>query len=252
MKVRSMVGLLPLMATVVLPGEVFEKLPTFKKRVDRFIARHPELCSNLHLANEQGVMGRRLISIVDARKLRLILSRMLDENEFLSPHGIRSMSKHHLKHPYKFHWGGHTFKVQYVPGESDSGLFGGNSNWRGPVWIPMNFLIIRELIELYCYFGDDFKIEHPTGSGKFMDLYDVALELANRLISLFEPDSSGHRPVNNHQERWQDPHWKDLLFYHEYFHGETGKGLGSIHQTGWTGLVARLIQLVRTWTKKYC
>jgi hypothetical protein len=250
LKVRSIVGLLPIMATVVFPPNVFEKLPAFKRKVEEFIGRHPEISATVHLPTKQGQLGRRMLSVVDETKLRRILSRMFDEDEFLSPYGIRSMSRHHLENPYVFHYGGEEFKVGYVPAESDSGLFGGNSNWRGPVWMPLNFLLFRELMVHYAYFGDDFKMEYPTRSGRFLDLFDIAMDIANRLISLFVPNDSGARPSNGAVENFEDPHWNELILFHEYFNGENGAGMGATHQTGWTGLIARLIHMTATLTKE--
>jgi hypothetical protein len=249
LKVRSIVGLLPIMATVVFAPNIFEKLPAFKRKVEEFVERHPEISATVHLPTKQGQLGRRMLSVVDENKLRRILSRMFDEDEFLSPYGIRSMSKHHLDNPYEFHYGGEEFKVSYVPGESDSGLFGGNSNWRGPVWMPVNFLLFRELMVHYAYFGDDFKMEYPTRSGKYLDLFEIAMDIANRLIGLFVPDDSGKRPANRNTHNFEDPHWKELVLFHEYFDGESGAGLGATHQTGWTGLVARFIHMTATLTK---
>lgn len=250
LKVRSIVGLLPIMATVVFPANVFEKLPEFKRKVEEFVVRHPEISATVHLPTKQGQFGRRMLSVVDEHKLRRILSRMFDEDEFLSPYGIRSMSRHHLENPYVFHYGGEEFKVNYVPAESDSGLFGGNSNWRGPVWMPLNFLLFRELMVHYAYFGDDFKMEYPTRSGRFLDLFEIAMDIANRLISLFVPNDSGDRPSNGSIENFADPYWKELILFHEYFNGENGAGMGATHQTGWTGLVARLIHMTATLTKE--
>jgi len=243
LKVRSMVGLLPLMATVVFGEEVFDKLPRFHEHVLEFIERHPEKSANVHLPTKKGVLGRHMLAVVNEDKLRRILTRMLDEKEFLSDYGIRSLSKAHKKHPYVFHHHHQQFSVAYVPGESDSGLFGGNSNWRGPIWLPVNFLMVRELLEQFTYRGDSFKIEYPTGSGKEMDLYDIAMEIANRLINLFVPDARGERAVNHGSPQFQDEHWKDLILFYEYFDGDNGRGIGASHQTGWTALVARLIQL---------
>ena len=184
-----------------------------------------------------------MISIVDEKKLRRILARMLDEKEFLGPHGIRALSRHHLEHPYVFRLGGQEFRVGYVPGDSDSGMFGGNSNWRGPVWMPVNFLIWTALLRLAAYYGDSFKVECPTGSGKQMNLFEVARELAERLISTFTRDASGRRPVYGGSEKFQsDPHWRDHILFYEYFHGDNGAGIGASHQTGWTGAIARMIQ----------
>jgi hypothetical protein len=181
---------------------------------------------------------------MDEKKYRRVLSRMLDESEFLGPHGIRSVSRYHLEHPYVFQSGGREYSVGYVPAESDTGMFGGNSNWRGPVWFPINFLIIRSLILIYQYYGEEFKVECPTGSGQMMNLFEVAQELCRRLSSTFLRDKNGRRPVFGGTEKFQnDPYWRDCVLFYEYFHGDNGAGIGASHQTGWTGLVANLIQL---------
>ena len=183
--------------------------------------------------------------MVDESKLRRILARMLDENEFLSPHGLRALSRAHADDPFRVDVHGQTYEVRYVPAESDSGMFGGNSNWRGPVWFPVNYLVLRGLLHLYAYYGDEFKVECPTGSGHFCTLFEVAHELGRRLVSIFTPDENGRRPVYGGTETFQrDPHWRDLLLFYEYFHGDNGAGLGASHQTGWTGLVARIIQVL--------
>jgi hypothetical protein len=244
LKVRSMVGLLPLAAVAVFEDDILEKLPRFRKRAGAFAKRHPELVANVHLPSLPGVANRRMLSILDERKLRRVLARMLDENEFFSPHGIRALSRVHREHPYVFRHDGQEFRVAYVPGDSDSGMFGGNSNWRGPVWMPVNMLIYSSLLRLYTYYGDAFKVECPTGSGKMMTLLEVARELGERLARLFLRDSSGKRPIYGSAAKFQDdPHWRDLLQFYEYFHGDDGAGIGASHQTGWTGLVARVIQL---------
>ncbi|MCL4245920.1 MAG: glucosidase, partial [Candidatus Dadabacteria bacterium] len=200
---------------------------------------------------ETGYAGRYLLSILNEDKLRRVLSRMLDENEFLSDHGIRSLSRYHKDHPYIFRVNGQEYRVDYMPAESMSGLFGGNSNWRGPVWFPVNILIIRALLHLYKYYGDNFKVECPTGSGNFLDLYDVAIEITNRLIGIFTKDRDGRRPVFGGTEKFQtDPHFRDHLLFYEYFHGDNGAGIGASHQTGWTGLVAKLIQITGYVTKE--
>jgi hypothetical protein len=181
---------------------------------------------------------------VNPERLRRILSRMLDEKEFLSPYGIRALSRYHAEHPYVFNVNGQEYRVNYLPAESDTGMFGGNSNWRGPIWMPVNALLIRALLSFYSYYGDNFKIECPTGSGNSMNLFEVAREIANRLTRMFLRDDSGRRPVYGGTEKFQtDPHWKDYVLFYEYFHGDNGAGLGASHQTGWTGLVAKLIEL---------
>jgi hypothetical protein len=244
-KVRSMVGLLPLMTVSVVPDKVLEQFPRVRKRVIEFMMRYPEISHNLHRIDAPGVENRKMISIVDESKLRLILSRMLDENEFLSPFGIRSLSRFHEENPYVFHWGDQEFKVEYLPGESDSGMFGGNSNWRGPVWMPVNILLIDSLLNYYTYYGDQFTIECPTGSGNEMNLLEVAQFISSRLIKLFLKDKKGRRPANgDHPKFDEDPEWSDKILFYEYFHPETGKGLGASHQTGWTGCITDLLKLV--------
>jgi len=251
LKVRSMVGLLPLMAVTVFPGEVFQKLPRFTERAKLFLMRHPELTSNTHLPNTPGYNGRLMLSVVNEPKLRRILSRMLDESEFLSDYGIRALSRYHLEHPYCFYHAGQEYKVQYLPGDSNTGMFGGNSNWRGPIWMPVNILLIRALILLYGYYGDAFTIECPTGSGQYMTLFEVAQNIGQRLTSIFLCDAAGRRPVYGGAEKFQtDPNWKDLILFYEYFHGDNGAGIGANHQTGWTGCIARLIQMGGFLTKE--
>ncbi len=195
-------------------------------------------------SNNRGKGERGIAALVNPERLRRILTRMLDEKEFLSPFGIRALSRYHEKHPYVVKVEGQEYKVGYLPAESDSGMFGGNSNWRGPVWMPVNVLIIRALLTFYLYYGDDFKIECPTGSGNMMNLYQVGHEIADRLSSIFLRDKSGRRPVYGGTEKFQtDPHWKDHILFYEYFHGDNGAGLGASHQTGWTGLVAKLLEI---------
>jgi hypothetical protein len=243
LKVRSMVGLLPLAAVAVFEAEALEKLPLFRRQARAFLERHPEFAKNLHMPGTPGINGRRLLCTVNEEKLRRILTRMLDENEFFGPHGIRALSRYHLDHPFVFHHGGQEFRVGYLPGDSDSGMFGGNSNWRGPVWMPVNFLLYNSLLRLASYYGESFQVECPTGSGKMMSLFDVAHELGERLIRAFTRDSSGRRPVFGGTEKFQsDPHWRDHVLFFEYFHGDNGAGIGASHQTGWTGCIARIIQ----------
>jgi hypothetical protein len=192
-----------------------------------------------------GAEGRYLLSICDETKLRRILTRMLDEERFLSPFGIRSLSKWHEQHPYRFDVHGQPYEVKYLPADSDSGMFGGNSNWRGPIWLPLNVLILRGLLQFYLYYGDSFKIECPTGSGRMMNLFEVATDIARRLVRIFLRNEKGQRPVYGGTEKFQtDRHWRDYVLFYEYFHGDNGAGLGASHQTGWTGLVAKLIQLL--------
>ena len=244
LKVRSIVGLLPLAAVAIFEEDIVERLPKFRARARQFISRHPELAAGMHLPSTPGVANRRMLSIVDEVKLRRILARMLDESEFFGPHGIRALSRYHLDHPYVFQHGGQEYRVAYVPGDSDTGMFGGNSNWRGPVWMPINFLLYTSLLRLYAYYGEDFKVECPTGSGQLMTLLEVARELGERLSRTFLRDPSGRRPVNGRARKFDDdPYWKDLVLFYEYFHGDTGAGIGASHQTGWTGCVARIIQV---------
>jgi hypothetical protein len=216
LKVRSMVGLLPLAAVAVFEQDVLEKLPKFLKSAREFMARHPELGANLHMPGTPGVSGRRMLSTVNEAKLRRILSKMLDENEFFGPYGIRSLSRYHLERPYVYHLSGQEFRVSYLPGDSDSGMFGGNSNWRGPVWMPVNMMLYLALVRLGAYYGDSFTVECPTGSGKYMPLFQVAQELAERLIKTFERNNEGRRPVYGGTERFQtDPHWRDNILFYE-------------------------------------
>jgi len=251
LKVRSIVGLLPLAAVAVFEEDILEKLPHFRERAVLFGARHPELVAGMHLPSLPGVADRRMLSIVDESKLRRILARMLDEDEFFGPHGIRALSRHHLDHPYVFHHAGQEHRVAYVPGDSDSGMFGGNSNWRGPVWMPINYLLYTALLRLYAYHGEDFKVECPTGSGQLMTLLEVAKELGERLVRIFLKDASGARPAMGAAHAFKDdPHWRELLQFHEYFHGDSGAGIGASHQTGWTGCVARIIQTNALLTKE--
>jgi hypothetical protein len=243
-KVRSLVGLLPLCATTVVPAETLERFPALTDRVRRYLERNRDLLSDIADPFVPGVRGRRLLSVVSEDKLRRILTRMLDESRFLSPHGIRSLSRWHLAEPYVLDVDGHEYRVAYEPAESSSGLFGGNSNWRGPVWFPINVLVIRALLQFYLYYGDAFRIECPTASGTPMTLFEVARELTDRLIRIFVRDERGRRPVYGGTEVFQsDPHWKDLVLFYEYFNGDDGAGIGASHQTGWTGAVARMIQL---------
>jgi len=244
-RTRSLVGLLPLCAVCVIPPEFLEKHPAVMKRIERFQERRPELVANIHPFDRVGAGGRRMLSILTEAKLRRVLARMLAEERFLSPHGIRSLSRWHKDHPYVFQVHGENYKVAYEPAESTSGMFGGNSNWRGPVWFPVNVLIIRALLDLYQYFGDQFKIECPTGSGRFMSLFEVAREISSRLVAIFRKDEHGSRPVFGGAKKFRDdPNWRDYLLFYEYFHGDNGAGIGASHQTGWTGLVARLVDVL--------
>ena len=246
LKVRSMVGLLPLCATTVIEGWQRERVPEVAARIQKRAEQMPELLTFIHRTGKghRGVADRGILALVNEERLRRILSKMLDEHEFLSPYGIRSLSKFHQEHPYVFHVGGQTYRVDYLPAESNTGMFGGNSNWRGPVWMPVNAVIIRALLSYYLYYGDNFKIECPTGSGRMMNLFEVSKEIANRLTRIFLRNAQGKRPVYGGTEKFQsDPHWRDYHQFYEYFHGDEGAGLGANHQTGWTGLVAKLIQL---------
>jgi hypothetical protein len=247
LKVRSMAGLLPLCAVTVYPAEIVSRLPEFAARAAWFNRNRPDLMADINPPGRQGVNGRFMLSILDERRLRRVLACMLDPNEFLSDYGIRSLSRYHLEHPCVFRIGADEYRASYLPAESDSGLFGGNSNWRGPVWMPLNVLLLRALLQMYSYYGDDFKVECPTGSGNKMTLFEVAHELADRLTRIFLRNEKGERPVFGGTARFQtDPHWRDLLLFYEYFHGDNGAGLGASHQTGWTGLVAGLIRLFNT------
>jgi hypothetical protein len=249
LKVRSMVGLLPLCATTVFDGLVLKKYPEMARRIGKFLEARPEISARIHDPAKAGVGDRRLASILDETKLRRVLAKMLDESEFLSEFGIRSLSRYHADLPYVFCTGGREYRVSYLPAESDTGMFGGNSNWRGPIWMPVNGLIIRALLQYYLYYGDEFKIECPTGSGRLMTLYQVAEELARRLAKIFLKDRDGRRPVYGGTRKFQeDPHWRDLILFYEYFHGDNGAGLGASHQTGWTGIVARMLHLFATTT----
>jgi hypothetical protein len=246
LKVRSMVGLLPLCATTVIEPWQRESVPGVLSRLTERVRRMPELRESIHPTGpgHRGVAGRGIAALVNPERLRRILSRMLDEKEFLGPYGIRAMSRYHEDHPYAVNIEGQEYRVNYLPAESDTGMFGGNSNWRGPIWMPVNVLLIRALMSFYLYYGDDFKIECPTGSGNMMNLFEVSREIGNRLTRIFLRDASGRRPVYGATETFQaDPHWKDHILFYEYFHGDNGAGLGASHQTGWTGLVAKLIQI---------
>jgi hypothetical protein len=244
LKVRSLVGLLPLIAVEVLEEESIDRLPGFRKRLDWFLKNRADLADRISWFMEGGDHdgGHRLLAIPSRDRLVRVLRYLLDENEFLSPHGIRSVSKAHGEHPYVFHVGGEAHVVRYQPGESESGLFGGNSNWRGPIWMPINYLLVEALERYHHFYGDALRVECPVGSGRMMNLKDVAAEIGRRLASLFLPDASGRRPCHGDDPRFaRDPHWKDLVLFHEYFHGDTGRGLGASHQTGWTALATRLL-----------
>jgi hypothetical protein len=244
LKVRSMAGLIPLCANTVYPEEVLRRLPRFVERVRWYNRERRDLLQNINHPDQGGVRGRRLLSVLDERKLRLVLKRMLDPAEFLSDYGIRSLSRVHRAHPYVFRSGMDEYQVAYRPSGSDPGLFGGNSNWRGPVWLPVNVLIVRALLQLYSFHGDAFRVECPTGSGKFLTLFEVGMDIVQRLASLFMRNDDGRRPLHGAVRRFQDdPHWRDLILFYEYFNGDDGAGLGASHKTGWTALIAPLLLL---------
>ena len=246
LKVRSMVGLLPVCATTVIEPWQRARVPRVVNVLRDRLGRMPELLASIHQTGpgHMGAADRGIIALVNQDRLRRILSRMLDENEFLSSFGIRALSRFHDEHPYVIHVEGQEYRVNYLPAESDTGMFGGNSNWRGPIWMPVNALLIRALLQFYTFYGDNFKIECPTGSGNKMNLFEVAREIANRLERIFLRDKTGRRPVYGGTEKFQtDPQWKDYILFYEYFHGDNGAGLGASHQTGWTGLVAKLIEI---------
>jgi len=240
-RVRSAVGLIPLSAVATGDAELLGRFPSFQRRMQWFLTHRRDLTDCCASMTSEGRDHRILLSVVKPDQLERLLARMLDENEFLSPYGIRSVSAFHREHPYELHAQGVDYRLDYQPGESRTALFGGNSNWRGPIWFPTNYLFIESLQRFHRYFGDAFKVECPTGSGNRMTLREVSRELARRLSRIFLPDASGRRPVSGENAIWRDPHWKDLVLFHEYFHGDTGAGLGASHQTGWTGLVAKLL-----------
>jgi hypothetical protein len=246
LKVRSMVGLLPLCATTVIEKSQRDRVPATMVRIHERLRRMPELAATMHPTGPGhfGANERGIIALLTPERLRRILTKMLDEKEFLSPYGIRALSRFHADHPYIFHADGQEYRVDYLPAESNTGMFGGNSNWRGPIWMPVNIMIIRSLLNFYTYYGNNFKIECPTGSGKLMNLFEVAKEISDRLTRIFLRDTSGRRPVYGGTREFQeDPYWRDHILFYEYFHGDNGAGLGASHQTGWTGAVAKLIEL---------
>jgi hypothetical protein len=246
LKVRSMVGLLPLCAVTVAERWQRDRIPRALEQLVERMRRMPELGQLIHPMGENnlGVAERGLLALLTEDRLRRVLTKMLDENEFLGPHGIRALSKFHEQHPFIFHVHGEEYRVDYLPAESNTGMFGGNSNWRGPVWMPVNVMIIRALLNYYLYYGDTFNIECPTGSGNMMNLFEVAKDIGERLSSTFTRDEQGRRPVYGGTEKFQaDPHWRDYILFYEYFHGDNGAGLGASHQTGWTGVVAKIIEL---------
>ena len=243
LKVRSMVGLIPLFAVETLDPDLLNRLPGFKRRLEWFIDNRPDLTQNCACMRTPGHSSRRLLSIVDPDRLRRVLRYMLDEEEFFSPYGIRALSRHHLAHPYTLTVDGSDHRVDYEPAESTTGLFGGNSNWRGPIWFPVNFLLIESLQKFHFYLGDSYKVECPTGSGRMANLWEVAGEISRRLMRIFLRGPDERRPVFGAAEKFQtDPHWRNHILFHEYFHGDNGAGIGASHQTGWTGLIAKLIQ----------
>src|SRR5262245_32306286 len=242
LKVRSLVGLLPIAATALLPADLRERLPRFFEQAQWFLERNPHTAAVLTVPLQVGAGGSRVLSLINPDKLRRILGYMLDENEFLSAYGIRSLSRYHAEHPYVFNAGGQEYRVGYVPGDSDSGMFGGNSNWRGPIWMPMQLMLIRALVNQYAHLGNDFKVECPVGSGRQLNLLEVSQDLARRVSRLFVRNKEGCRPAHGNHTRWSDEHWRDHVLFYEYFHGDTGAGIGASHQTGWTGVIAFLIQ----------
>jgi hypothetical protein len=246
LKVRSLVGLLPLCATAIVEPWHRERVPRLTTYALERTMLMPALAQSIHMTGPEhrGYGDRGIMAVVNPERLRRILGRMLDENEFLSSYGIRSISRYHKDHPYVLNTEGKEYRVDYLPAESDTGMFGGNSNWRGPIWMPMNVLLIRAMLNYYLYYGDSFKVECPTGSGQLMNLFEVAREIAKRLERIFLRDADGNRPVFGGAEKFQkDPNWRDNLLFYEYFHGDNGAGIGASHQTGWTGLVAGLIRI---------
>jgi glycogen debranching enzyme len=243
LRTRSLVGLLPLIAVELLDEGRITRLPGFKKRLDWFLAHRCDLARHISYCQRGGAHGHRLLAIPSRERLARLVAYLLDESEFLSPYGIRSLSRYHEAHPFSLHVQGEYKVVRYVPGESDSHMFGGNSNWRGPVWFPIAYLIIEALERYHHYYGESFTVELPTGSGQRVTLLEAAHEIARRMSHLFEPDAKGHRPCHGGDPRYsQDGPWRDLILFHEFFHADTGRGCGASHQTGWTALVARLIR----------
>jgi len=243
LKVRSIVGLMPLLAVETIQWQLIEALPGFKARLEWFLNNRPDLAGLISRWQEPGTGERRLVALTRGHRMKCLLRRMLDPEEFFSDYGVRSVSKYHQDHPYKVIVRGEEKVVGYEPAESQSGIFGGNSNWRGPIWFPINYLLIESLQQFHHYYGDDFKVECPTNSGTESDLWQVAAELSRRLVRIFLRGDDGRRPVAGGTEVFQnDPHWKDLILFYEYFHGDNGAGIGASHQTGWTGLVAKLLQ----------
>jgi hypothetical protein len=238
-----MVGLIPLFAVETIDPDLLEALPAFRRRMDWFLENRPDLAALVSRWRVPGAGQRRLLALMRGHRLKRILRRMLDESEFLSDYGVRALSKYHAHNPYVLHLDGLEYRVDYQPAESTTPLFGGNSNWRGPIWMPVNFLIIESLQKFHHYYSDDFRVECPTGSGRYLSLWEVSQELSRRLVRLFLRDEHGRRPIYGGAELYQsDPHWRDHVLFHEYFHGDNGAGLGASHQTGWTALIAKLIQ----------
>jgi hypothetical protein len=243
LKVRSMVGIIPLFAVMTLEPELLTRLPDFRLHLEWVLQNRPDWAGLISRWQEPGKGERRLIAMLRGHRMKRVLKRVLDETEFLSPYGVRALSRYHADRPYSLDLDGRRYTVDYDPGESRSGLFGGNSNWRGPIWMPVNYLIVESLHEFHHYYGDEFKVEYPTNSGHFLTLHEIAIELTHRLNNLFLRDESGRRPIFGDVARFQrDPHWRDLIPFNEYFHGDSGAGLGASHQTGWTGLIAKLLQ----------
>jgi hypothetical protein len=245
LRIRSIVGLIPLFAAESLDDEDLKHIPKFRERLDWFMRNEPELARNVALLQPDETSTRRLLAIPRREQLVRVLSYMLDQNEFLSPYGVRSLSRYHRDHPYLLELGGERREVRYAAGESDTPMFGGNSNWRGPIWFPSNYLLLEALKRFHHFYQDTLLVECPTGSGRLMNLREVAREVERRLVRLFMPDEAGHRVCHGQSALYaQDPHFKDLLLFHEYFDGETGRGLGASHQTGWTALAANVLELV--------
>ena len=248
LKVRSLVGLMPLLAVTTVDPDVLKRLPTFSRKMEWFLNHRTDLCKKVACMSKPGIEGRKILAIVNQDKLQRLLKIMLDENEFLSPYGIRSISRYHEKHPFSMQVDGKTHTLDYEPAESTNRLFGGNSNWRGPIWFPINVLLIESLQKFHHYYGDDFKVECPTGSHQMKTLWEVSIDLSERLVKIFERDEDGKRAVFGHYDKFQtDPHFRDHLFFHEYFHGNTGQGLGASHQMGWTGFIAKLLRQLGTY-----
>ena len=243
LKIRSIVGLIPLFAVETLEPEIVDRLPGFKRRMQWFVDNHPDVPEHIEMTQRSARGVRRLLSLVNRKQLKRVLARMLDETEFFSPYGIRALSRFHKDHPYEVQVNGNVSSVQYEPAESTTGVFGGNSNWRGPIWFPVNFLPVESLQKFHHYYGEDFKVKCPTHSPAEYDLWQVSTEISHRLTRIFLRGHDGRRPVAGAQEIFQsDPYWKDLVLFYEYFHGDNGAGVGASHQTGWTGLVAKLIE----------